>query len=207
MFTRMLSAETIEELRTQARHAIRGGYEEPPEIIDALVELIEYDPETEELVASDRARAVAEVSSIVRDEDSAYLAEAASWPSETDCDRIAAVFTDLESRGIVARENVGYTLGDLNLEMSETVANLMKAGRTVRGWVGFHSQDVESAVDGRGLYLGFAPVEASRPGAWLEVGTDIVQTFQKAGFKVAWSGKANQRPHLESLDWRRRRRR
>src|SRR5690348_9854619 len=100
MLTRMLSAEPNEELRTIARHAIRGGYEKPPEIIDALVELIEYDPETEMLVASDRARAVAEVSSIVRDEDSAYLAEAASWPSETDCDRIAAVFADLDGRGI-----------------------------------------------------------------------------------------------------------
>jgi uncharacterized protein DUF6891 len=202
----MLPDDTIDDLRTRARHAIRGGYEKPRAIIEGLVELIEYDPETQELVATDRTRAVAEVSEIVNDEDSRYLAEVATWPLETDCDRIAAVFADLESRGIVARENVGYTQSDLRDEMSETVVALVKAGRTVRGWAGFHSQDLERAVDGGGLYLGYAPLDTSNAAAWIDVGTDIADSFKRIGFKVTWNGTADQRPYLESVDWKRRRR-
>lgn len=200
----MLPADTIQDLRDQARHAVRGGYEQPREIIDSLVELVEFDSETEELVAGDRARAVAEVSTIVAQENSKYLAEAASWPPETDCDRITAVFADLERRGIVARENVGYTQGDLGVELSAIVAELVKAGKSVRGWVGFHGQDVEGAVDGRGLFLGFAPVDRKNNKAWVELGTEIVQAFGRAGFDVSWNGKANERPHL-AVDWKRRR--
>ena len=201
----MLPADTIDDLRMRARQAIRGGYEEPKAVIDSLVELTEYDPETEKLVATNRVGAVAEITSIVSDEDSAYLTEVGSWPPETDCDRISAVFTRLDSAGIVARENVGYTRSDLQDEMSELVANLVKAGRIVQGWVGFHGQDVERAVDGGGLYLGFAPARDSSEAAWLDVGNAIVDAFKRAGFKVAWSGKSSDRPHLAPVDWKRRR--
>ena len=200
----MLPADTIQELREQARHSVRGGYEQLEEIVDALVELVEFDPETQDLVASDRSRAVAEVGAIVAEENSSYLVEAATWPPQTDCDRITAVFADLERNGIAARENVGYTQGDLAVEMSEIVAELAKVGHSMRGWVGFHSQDIESAVDGRGLHLGFAPVDRKNKGAWVEIGAEIVEAFKLAGFKVTWNGKANERPHL-AVDWKRRR--
>jgi uncharacterized protein DUF6891 len=200
----MLPADTVRDLREQARHNVRGGYEQLQAIVDALVELVEFDPETQDLVASNRSRAVAEVAAIVAEENSSYLAEAATWPPETDCDRITAVFADLERNGIAAGENVGYTQGDLGVEMSEIVAELAKAGHTMRGWVGFHSQDVESAVDGRGLHLGFAPVDGKNKGAWVELGTEIVEAFKRAGFQVTWNGKANQRPHV-AVDWKRRR--
>jgi len=65
----------------------------------------------------------------------------------------------LERSGIVARENVGYTQSDLRDELSEVVTDLLKAGRSIRGWVGFHGQDLERAVDGGGLHLGFAPAQ------------------------------------------------
>jgi len=205
MFTAMLPANTIDDLRTRARQAIRGGYEEPKAVIDSLVELIEYDPETEKLFASDRAGAVAEITAVVSAEDSRYFSEVGSWPPETDCDRLAAVFTSLDSGGIVARENIGYTRSDLQDEMSELVANLLKAGRGVRGWVGFHGQDVERAIDGGGLYLGFAPARDSSEAAWLDVGNAIVDAFKSAGFKVAWNGTSSERPHLAPVDWKRRR--
>jgi hypothetical protein len=205
MFSGVLSAETAEDLRIRARHAIRGGYEQPSTVVDDLVELIEYDPATEELVRSDRAAAVSEVTSIVHDEDSQYLAEAATWPPETDCDRLAIVFAELERSGIVARENVGYTQSDLRDELSEVVTDLLKAGRSIRGWVGFHGQDLERAVDGGGLHLGFAPAQSSKEAAWVEVGTEIVETFRKAGFTIEWSGSSNQRPLLKAINWRRRR--
>jgi hypothetical protein len=166
------------------------------------VELVEYDPATAELVASDRDRAVAEVSSIVA--DGAYLAEAATWSSETDCDRLTAVFAELDHRGVVARENVGYTQSDLQAEMSGLVGEFAKAGRAVRGWVGFHGQDVELAVDGGGRYLGFAPAESANGAAWAQLGTEIADAFKMAGFEVDWNGKGNQRPRL-SVDWKRRR--
>lgn len=201
----MLPADTVQYLREQARRDVRGGYAQPSGIVEALVELVEFDPQTEKLVATDRSRAVAEVSEIVAEEDSRYLAEAASWPPETDCDRIAAVFAELERQGIVARENVGYTQGDLAVEMSANVAELVKAGQPVRGWVGFHGQDVESAVDGRGLFLGFAPTDRQNKKAWVELGTEIVEAFGRAGFKVDWNRNANQRPLL-AVDWKRRRR-
>jgi len=204
MFTLLLPADTIDDLRVQARHDVRGGYVHPATIVDALVELVEYDPSTEELVASDRPRAVAEVSSIVAEEDAAYLAEAATWPEVTDCDRLTAVFAGLDRQGIVARENVGYTQGDLQADLSAVVSDLRKAGREVRGWVGFHSQDVERAVDGGGLFLGFAPVDKSTEASWVQVGTEIVDAFKKAGFEVTWNGSGKQRPHI-AIDWKRRR--
>jgi hypothetical protein len=201
----VLPDSTLEDLRTRARQAIYGGYEEPSQVVEGLLELVEYDPETEAVVASNRSAAAAEVAAIVRETGAKYLAESAEWPPETDCDRLRSAFHALDSADIAARENVGYDMSDVRYEMEEIVRELVGSGRQIRGWVSFHGQDVERAVDGGGLYLAYAPFDSASDEAWKSVGAEIADSLRQAGLEVTWNGNPDQRIHLAAIRWQNRR--
>jgi hypothetical protein len=45
----------------------------------------------------------------------------ASWPEETDCDRLDQAFESLNSNGIIALHNAGYTMSDGFSDVSEVL--------------------------------------------------------------------------------------
>ena len=88
------------------------------------------------------------------------LAEQAEWPAVTDADRVEQAFEALDARGLTARMNFSCCS---NCALGEIAA---ERGEGDRGFVFFHFQDTESAVQGHGLsvrYGAYADAgEASR---------------------------------------------
>jgi Domain of unknown function (DUF6891) len=128
--------------------------------------------------------------------------EQASWPPETDNDRLTGVFAKLDAAGIVAAENFsccnncghGEMLGELELERLE---------RSVRGYAFYHAQDTERAAQGGGLYIRFgADSEDEERNAM--VGREIVSALVEGGFKPEWDGSSAHGIFLP-VTWQRRR--
>src|SRR5215472_7165160 len=200
----MLPEDLSADLGHRARHAIWGGYQGPAEVHRDLLELIEYDPATEDLVASDREGISADLMALIAAEESRYLAEQAKWPPITDCDSIRAAFERLESLGILARENTGYDMSDVRDEMDQLARAANSSERPVRGWVTFHGQDIERAVDGGGLFLAYAPIGSDDQEAWRSLGAEIASSLRAEGLSVDWNESPNRRLHLPEIVWRRR---
>jgi hypothetical protein len=127
----------------------------------------------------------------------------ASWPDETDCDRLDAAFATLNAAGIVALQNAGYTLSDGIDDVSEVYAELGGADSGIVGYCFYHSQDLERATNGAGLMLAFGDIRGDDEKG-IEVGRAIVVVMKSCGFDVSWSESLKERIGLPDLDWKRR---
>jgi hypothetical protein len=123
-----------------------------------------------------------------------------SWPKETDCDRLDRAFERLDATGICAIQNAGYTMSEGYAEVAEAIAS---RGRTYTGYVFFHGQDVERAVDGHGLTLAFGDV-SDDTSKTVAVGKRVAAALAEAGFKTDWDGTADTRINIDHIDWKRR---
>ncbi len=125
------------------------------------------------------------------------------WKTPTDCDRLARAFAALERSGIVARQNFSDCTTCGVTEIKGEMDDARKAGKRVRGYVFFHEQDVEHAVEDGALYLSYGAAESSEA-AQLAIAREVVASLKQAGLDVAWSGRLAERIGL-SLEWKRRR--
>jgi hypothetical protein len=185
---------------------MQGGYGHPDAIVEGLVELVEYDPETEAIVASDRGEVVEAVRQMVDGALHEHAVAESAFPPTTDCDRLTAAFNQLDSRGIIAREDVGYTQSDLRDEMWALLEAARSGARNARGWVAFHRQDVERVVDSGQLYISFAAVSDDDDG-FRAIGAQVAGGLAEAGLTEAWIGDPNRRVELTGVLWQKRRRR
>ncbi|MEZ2311815.1 hypothetical protein AB6809_34980 [Paraburkholderia sp. RCC_158] len=96
---------------------------------------------------------VARSEAFVESESQRKAAAEASWPSETDCDRLGRVFDRLDEEGICALSKAGYTTLDGHSDVSEAVREAPK--RRYYGYCFYHGQDIERALDGHGLMIAF----------------------------------------------------
>lgn len=125
----------------------------------------------------------------------------ASWPSETDCDRLDRVFYRLHEEGVCALSNAGYTMSDGHSDVAEAVGEAPK--EHYHGYCFYHEQDVERALDGYGVMIAFGDLadDEKRSSA---VGHRIAEALSLAGFGVSWDGSAATRINIPSFDWKRR---
>ena len=84
--------------------------------------------------------------------------EKEQWPEVTDCDRLDEAFEAINTRGIIAIQNAGYTQSDGYHDFREAYARHPKKSE-VLGYCFYHGQDLERAVRGGGLYLAFGPTD------------------------------------------------
>ncbi len=194
-----LSDETLDELDQQAGAAVRAGYDPDEAIREGLLELIEFDPATEAEVAADREAAVQAVGGVVERHAAAHAEAERDFPDPTDPERITALFAELEADGVAARENVGFTQQDLVEEMRE----LLEGDPALRGWVAFHQQDVDRAVEDGLLHLAFAHRTARDED--VGIGEEVAERARGAGFDVDWDGSPEHRIALRGIRWQRRR--
>jgi hypothetical protein len=124
-----------------------------------------------------------------------------SWPDSTACDRLDAAFVELNELGVIALANAGYTQSDGISDVSEVLAEQDRD--RVKGYCFYHGQDVERAVDGRGLMLAFGDLDDNDTQK-IEVGRIIKQTLEKSGFKVDWNDDPRRRLSIPKFDWKRR---
>jgi hypothetical protein len=201
-----LPEDAVADLEYRARLAVVGGYDSADEIVEGLVELVEYDPVTEEVVAADRDSVVEMIRGMVDDRLAEHAAAERTFPATTDCDRVTAAFARLEEAGVLAAEDVGYTQSDLRDDMWERVDQAGSEGRQPRGWVAFHRQDVERVIDSGVLYVSFAGVSDDDEG-FRAIGTEVAAVLAEVGLTVDWNGDPNRRIELVGVRWQKRRRR
>jgi hypothetical protein len=202
----VLPEDVVTDLEDRVRLAVTGGYDSADELVAGLIELVEYDPATEDGVARNRDEVVAAIQRMVDRRMAEHAAAEGLFPSTTDCDRLTAAFGRLEADGVLAREDVGYTQSDVRDEMWELVDRTRAEERSPRGWVAFHRQDVERAVDSGVLYISFASVSDDDDG-FRAIGAEVVAALTDVGLTVDWDGDPNRRVELVGLRWQKRRRR
>lgn len=141
----------------------------------------------------------------VRDEARAAFAakrEAeAGWPAVTDWDRLAKAFTALEASGILALHNAGMTTSDAQGDAWDLIGRAPSS--TWRGFAYYHGQDVERAVAGAPLFIGFDAV-AEGIAAKQGIGNDIVAALKAQGFAPEWNGDPETRLDVPGLKWQKR---
>ncbi|HVF14998.1 MAG TPA: hypothetical protein VM942_10385 [Acidimicrobiales bacterium] len=201
-----LPDEIVVDLEERVRLAVAGGYDSGDEIVEGMVELVEYDPPTEEIVAENRDEVVDAIQRMVDRRLAEHAVAERGFPPTTDCDRLTGAFTRLDAVGVVAREDVGYTQSDLRDEMWELVDRAGSEGREARGWTAFHRQDVERVVDSGVLWVSFASVSDDDEG-FRTIGAEVATALADAGLTVAWNGDPNRRIELVGMRWQKRRRR
>ncbi len=124
-----------------------------------------------------------------------------NWPAETDCERLDAAFVALETRNILCLQNAGFEMSDGHHEAFEVISD--HPGQRYIGYCFYHGQDLERAVDGGGLMLAFDHVDGDVPDK-IRVGNALKEELERVGFKIDWSGAADQRINIAVIDWKRR---
>jgi hypothetical protein len=178
------------------------GFDDPDDIIEAAKQYMEEVEETEVSTAVVRAA----MRSVLADREAAMR----TWPAVTDCDRLDAAFEALNARGIMARHNWTCCNNCGRAEMPEEFMRLHGEweGNPIIGYVFYHNQGTEAAVQGSGLYLSFgstqhADSEAKYIEQCLEIARTAIEALNAQGLKTTWDGTYAQRPHI-ALKWQRR---
>ncbi|MEV7600337.1 hypothetical protein AB0O91_23465 [Kitasatospora sp. NPDC089797] len=185
-----LAPDVLREARERARELIRCGFQEPDEIAESLVEVLDDQGLTQE-----------EAERIVAPLWTERLAEQADWPEFTDVDRLEEAFDLLEDQSIVAAMDFTCCAGCGYAEIGG------EADEDSRGFVFFHQQDTEAAAAGRGLMLryggfrtGDEPVEVSERRT-LEIGRAVVAAVEAVGLPVEWDGSPHTAIRVAPLEW------
>jgi hypothetical protein len=192
----VLGPDAFDDVHEFVRVQVAAGYASLDEIVEEAVEVFldeTFDPAGLRAAAqaiADRALA-------------AHLAEQASWPSPTDCDRLDAAFAELGRAGILARQHFSCCGTCGTTEIQEAMEQAAKDGYDGRGYTFFHMQDTEHAVAGDGLYLSYGARHAGEAVA-VAIGHEIVAVLRRHGLAPAWNGRHSHRIALP-LTWRRRR--
>ncbi len=108
-----------------------------------------------------------------------------SWPVETDCDRLTQAFEQLEEEGrIVAREDFACCQTCGRSEIGDDIEGVL----AFRGFVFYHSQDTDSAVEGGSLFLAFGTFEDEGDAAAIRVGQKICDVLATHKLETEWNG-------------------
>lgn len=128
--TTPVSDRTARELRGLARVLVRSGYADRAAVTAALTEAVE-----EDAPAADAAVLVPE---LIDEAGASLAADAATWPDETDPERLDAVLAELEALGVVV---VRYCIDH------HEARKVLESAAEPKGLVYFTDTDVWHAVD------------------------------------------------------------
>ncbi|TNF24963.1 MAG: hypothetical protein EP329_23925 [Deltaproteobacteria bacterium] len=148
----------------------------------------------------------AEIDLAIRAEAAALAAEEAGWPEVTDCDRLDRAFAALRREGVFAKQNAGYTQHDGYDDFLLAVRRSPRP-EAILGYCFCHGQDLERAIAGEGLRLGFGPKDpATEQTRGVEVGRRVVAALAREGLASRWNGTFAERILLPGFRWQKRNR-
>ena len=171
---------------------VQSGFFNEADLADYLADLVD-DPQAAGLIAGIEAHA--------RTAFAAKRAAEADWPAVTDWDRLDAAFSALAASGILALHNAGYTTSDAHGDAWDIIGGDPEAGW--RGFAFYHAQDVERAIEGAALFVGFDAVAQGRA-AKQAVGEEIMSALRGAGFVPDWNAGPETRLCVPGLVWHKR---
>jgi hypothetical protein len=178
-----------DEALSTARTIVKAGFDPRDQIVRDLLEALEHPPP--------QAAAEKLVDELL---DEQRRAEA-RWPTVTDNDRVDRAFAELDASGVVARQNFADCQTCGNAEIHDELQSARAAGRNVRGYVYYHQQDTDRAVDGGGLVLAYGAADGAHA---LEIAREVVRVLERHGLRTEWNGKVERRIGV-TIDWKRRR--
>lgn len=188
-----MTDDDIAWCKSQARLLVRGGFHSREDTIAMVQDCIEGDGLDIELSAA----------SLVDAEISSLQEEQVSWEHKTDFDRLEDAFRILKSKGIVARHDFTCCGTCGTAEIIYEAEDEQKFGATMHGYVFYHQQDTESAVEGYGLYFNYgALAETANDAQHIEIGNLLAKTLSSVGLNVDWNGTLEERVGV-ALDWKR----
>jgi hypothetical protein len=134
----------------------------------------------------------------------AKRAAEAQWPPITDNDKLDRAFARLHEQGICALQYAGNTQQDGLVSVADTLDEAGDDADRYTGYCFFHSQDIDSALEGEGLRLAFGCIGSDEPEDVVRVGRRICDVLRAEGFEVEWDGTATKRIKVPELRWQRR---
>jgi hypothetical protein len=191
------------DLEAQLTRLIAAGYHSPTEALDALDDAINdagLDGPAQSALRTHLARRAKAL-------DQQQAQRERTWTERTTNDHIDRAFRELNTAGIIALQNAGYTTSD---GWSDAVEAAHARGGC-RGAVFFHGQDVDRAIDGGGLMLAFGglfggeePLD-EREAATTRIGEEACKILRLNGLTVEWNGSPHTRLRIPPFSWQKRR--
>jgi hypothetical protein len=172
---------------------VRAGYLTASEIVDSVVDAGEDD----DLPAEDQLTAIVEAMMQHRRQELAH-------GGRSSYERLRRAFEKMQENGLLARENYWCCQTCALSAISAEIEEGIERGEPLRGYVLFHSQDTDCAVEDGVLFLRYGGVttEPARtaPMAAKEIGGEIVALLRRADFRPEWSGSPEDVIHLP-IEW------
>lgn len=186
----MLDPELLDALAARATARVAEGFDPPERIVESLIEELGDDEAVDGAELAEAARAATDAAL------TAHREAQRSWPVPTDCDRVDRAFAALEREGVCARQHFTCCQTCGHAEIQDELDGH-------DGYVFYHWQDTEAAVDGFGLCLAYG---AARPGAEAaaEIGARVVRALEREGLRASWDGSVDRRIEVR-VEWKRRR--
>ena len=186
----IMNFEQQQEVREQIRLEVaRGSAPRAVIIEDALETFMDEEFELEEGV----------VAQMADEELERHAREQANWDGPTDCDLLDRAFAELEQSGIVARQDFTCCTTCGLAEIGDDVDDF----NTRDGFVFYHGQDTERAVEGGGVYLSYGVFGGDETGS-LAIGNRAVEALKTAGLQPDWDGSFQKKIYVP-LAWKKRR--
>lgn len=188
-----------EHIRETLDVSVRSGYGAPEDLFDAMEEQVydEFYDESDETQEAELATFRRSLEDLLARQQAAE----ATWDAATVNDRLSRAFDALNTEGIVALEDAGYTTSDGWGDATET-ADSNSWGATF-----FHRQDVERAVNGSGLHLEFGAFTkgADHESESFRLAERVREVLGQHGLTTNWDGTTTSRISIPPFEWRRRR--
>ena len=117
-------------------------------------------------------------------------------------DGIDRAFAALEAEHrIVALQNAGLTQSEAWEDLHAVAASWRENGIKPVGACFYHGQDLESAVAGKGLSLGFGAFGPANHDKSVRVGTTIIDVLRAHGVPTKWDGDPEESIWIEPFIW------
>jgi hypothetical protein len=125
--------------------------------------------------------------------------EERTWQGVSTNDRIDKAFEFLGGEKIFCAQNYWCCSSCGHSAASETMTE-----RKTRGYVFYHEQDTERAIDGGGLMLAYGAYEGEDPNV-IAIGREICAALERFGIPHEWDGSPSARIFIQPFEWRKRR--
>jgi len=123
----------------------------------------------------------------------------AGFPKVTANDRLTSAFAVMNAQGLIALEDAGYTQSDGWGDLGELYH---ESGKTAKGGVFYHRQDVEGVLFGVGLNIRFGGFGENDSA--VAIGRKAVEILRQHGFDPIWDENPDRTIELPPFEWQRR---
>jgi hypothetical protein len=172
---------------------VAEGFPSEEEVVDLVVKALEGDPQDKELME--------DICKLTKQAIRQHLYIQTSWVAKTDCDKLDDAFVQLESDGIMARQNLAVS----EKSGRDEIRKLVKLEEPDRvGFIFFTARDTENAVEFGEMDFSFGSFDGDEEKS-AEIARKLIDVLGKAGLHAEWSGASADRVHLPEISWKKRR--